>query len=201
MMNNLKLRNIFIGLAVILSTIMAFFPSSSFIGTDHFAVLGNVKQQNYNTVGLFEISPLKATKFYYYQSALCTWIDLRSATVYKADHLSFTVNMKMESLKNAQWDADRILLIIGENDHQVKDAVALLRQVKNIRAFGIMGGYEYARHVLSEPLGFDLEAKYSDQQLSDLQLYREKITGEKSKPVESQRKITTRQSMATDEGC
>jgi len=197
-MNNLKLRNIFVGLAVILSVIMAFFPSDSFIQPDHFSVTGAVKQQHYNNVGPFEISPLTAAKYYYYQSGLCSWIDIRDKDAYEADHLSFSENMDFNALRKSNWDADQILLVFGQDKKQLQKTVAMLRQEKNIRAFAVMGGYEYVKSVLAAPVSSDLKATLSDQQLADLYTYREKLTGQKAAPKTVMPHPATE---AEDEGC
>jgi len=201
-MNSLKLRNIFVGLAVFLSVVMAFFLTDSFIESDHFSVMGAVKQQQYNNVGLFEVSPLKAAQYYYFQSNSCTWIDIRQAESYKTDHLTFAENKDFNSLKKSDWDPAQFLLVFGDNDFRVKQAVAMLRQVKNARAFAVLGGYSYVKKVLSAPIDFELEANLSAEQLAELKVYREKLTGEKAKPIESQKKtITPIPAAEEDEGC
>lgn len=201
-MNNLKLRNIFVGLSVVLSMIMAFFPSESFIQADHFSVLGTVKQQHYNTIGPFEISPLKAAKFYYYQSSLCNWIDIRDKDDFNEQHLPFSENMSFNALRKSQWAPDRILLILGGDDQQVRRTVAMLRQEKNVRAFAVLGGYRYVKSVLADPVSFDLKATLSDEQLADLYTYREKLTGQKPAVKEENKTINTHPAAeAEDEGC
>ena len=173
-----KTQRILVGIAVFLAFIMAFFPTSSFFPQSGAVVMGELKQQPYNEVGLYEISPLRAAEFYYYQPQFCTWIDIRSAEKYNAEHLSFTTNMSLPEIEQMDWPAAKVLLIIAENTAEAGQAVAELRQLINLRAFAVQGGFTAVRKCLVDPLTLDISVKLGEQRLQRCLEYRRVLAGQ-----------------------
>ena len=171
-------QKILVGFGVFLALIMAFFPTSSFLPQSQAVVLSNLKQQPYNEVGLYEISPFRAAEFYYYQPQFCTWIDIRDAQKYNAEHLSFATNMSITELEQMDWPAEKVLLIIGENTADAVQTVAELRQLKNVRAFAVQGGFSAVKKYLVNPITLDWSSKLSDQQLHQYREYRHALAGQ-----------------------
>ncbi len=205
-----KTQNILMGIGLLITLVMAFFPTSSFLTESKAVVMSQLKQQPYNEVGLYEISPLRAAEFYYYQSSSCLWIDLRDGQQYTVEHLSFADNMDMNTIEQTDWPAGQVLLLFGKNTIDAVQAVAELRQLYNLRAFAVQGGFAAVKNELVNPLTLELSSKLSVQQMEQINEYRQAIAGQiirggkttqqvvRSAPIKRKVKQKTE---TVDEGC
>lgn len=189
-----------ISLAILITLILAFFPSSSFISKP-FIVDTNLKQQNYNEAGMFTISPFEAAQYFYYAPAGCFWIDLRNADEFKKSHLKVALNQSLKQLQYTKWNADDLILVYGDNTADAQEAVAFLRQVKNARAFAVKGGFTNVNKFLIQPIGISITTILNDQNLEHLIQYRNKISGQSNSTDKVLEKLKSAKPKAIREGC
>jgi rhodanese-related sulfurtransferase len=193
-------QNYVVGFALLIVLVMAFFPTSSFIKSP-FIVNAQLKQQNFDEVGIFTVSPIEAAKYFSYDQSKCFWIDLRQPADFQKSHLKIALNQNLKQLQNSSWNPDDIILIYGNSTYDAREAVAYLRQVKNARAFAIIGGFDATKKYLIDPIDISITNELSDQGLKSLIELRNKISGEKASSGQLLDKLKSSKSKAIREGC
>ncbi len=189
-----------VGLGLFIALLLAFFPTSSFINNP-FVVDAQLKQQHYNETGIFTISPIEAAKYYSYNNANCYWIDVRDAKEFTKEHLKPAINQDIAQLQNSSWNPDDLILIYGNNTKDAQEAVALLRQVKNARAYAVKGGFQAIKEYLIDPIGLTITSQLSDKDLNTLMELRSKLSGEKISTNQLLEKSKGGKQATIKEGC
>jgi rhodanese-related sulfurtransferase len=189
-----------VGLAIFIALILAFFPTSNFI-TSPFCVNTTLKQQYLNASGIFTVNPFEAATYYTYVQSKCFWIDLRDTTDFSKSHLKVALNLTFKQLQNTSWGADDLILVYGNNTYDAQEAVAYLRQVKNVRAFAIAGGFAAVKKYLINPLDISLTDELSDKNIQTLLQLRNILSGENVSPGQLLEKIKSSKSKKIREGC
>lgn len=187
-------------LGLFIALILAFFPSSSFI-RNPFVVDAQLKQQHYNETGLFTISPYEAAQYYTNSSSNCFWIDLRDAKSFASDHLKPAMNESFNQIKNLSWNPGDIIIVYGDNTEDAQQAVALLRQVVNARAFAVKGGFSAVKRYLIDPVDISITNQFNDEEFGKLMDARNKISGDSTSTSDSVNKFKSTKSKAIREGC
>ncbi len=189
-----------ISLAILAALIMALFPTTSFIG-EPYVFDTHLKQQFYNTAGIFTVSPMEAAEYYAENTSNCYWIDLRENKEFKKSHLSPALNEDIKTLERSKWNPEDIILIYGNNTQEAQKAVSMLRQMANARAFAVEGGFNEVKEYLMDPIGINLTSRLTNKQLANLLELRGKISGEKVSPSQLLEKLKSSKSKAVHEGC
>ncbi len=193
-------KRVVITLALFAALILAFFPTQSFMAKPYI-LKTNVKQQHYNTVGLFTVTPYDAAKFYSYAQGNCYWIDVRNANEFSKSHLKIAMNQTLRQLENTQWNADDLILIYGNNTEDAQEAAAYLRQVDNARAFAIEGGFRSVKKYLIAPIGISITNQFSDKDLTNLIELRNKLSGKNVSATEMLKTLKSSKPKTIREGC
>lgn len=199
-MSKLSMKNIVVGIGLFAALILAFFPTSDFISKPY-VVDTHIKQQNFNKAGIFTITPYEAAKFYSYDQSKCFWIDLRKSEDYSKANLKASLNQSLKQLENAVWNPDDLIILYGNDTKGAQDAAAYLRQVKNVRAFAVEGGFNAVRKYLIAPIGISITNQFSDKDLTNLIEIRGKLSGEKTSADQVLKKLKSSKSKAIREGC
>ncbi len=186
--------------AFLVALVMAFFPTSDFI-KQPYIVDTHLKQQHFNETGIFTVSPFEAAKYFSDAQSRCYWIDLRDSNDFAKSHLKPAVNETMQQLENSSFSPDDVVLIYGDNTEDAQKAVAYLRQVSNVRAFAIEGGFNAVKEYLIDPIGLAVSTKYNDKDLEALLQIRNKISGEKGSSAQSLQSLKGKKSTILREGC
>ena len=189
-----------VGLGLFIALILAFFPTSSFISKP-FVVDAQLKQQQFNEAGIFTVSPFVAAQYYSLNKSNCYWIDIRDTKYFDKEHLKPALNQNLTQLQNSSWNPDDLILVYGNNTGDAQEAVALLRQVKNARAFAVKGGFDAVKKYLIDPIGISITSQLNDKDLSTLVELRSKLSGEKASPDQLLDKLKSGKSKAIKEGC
>ncbi len=189
-----------VGLALLAAFFLAFFPTSSFISS-HYVVFAKMKQQTYDKVGQFTVSPFEAAKYYSYQPGNCYWIDIRDANQFNDSHLPNAINQPLKQLKNTQWTANDLVIIYGNNTGNAQEAAALLRQKLNARAFAVKGGFAAVKKYLMDPIGISITAKFNDTNLEKLMEVRDQLSGKNGSSKQLLEKLKSGKKKAIREGC
>jgi len=189
-----------VGLGLFIALLLALFPTSSFINNP-FVVDAQLKQQHYNETGIFTISPIEAAKYYSYNNTNCYWIDVRDAKEFTKEHLKPAINQDIAQLQNSDWNPDDLILVYGNNTKDAQEAVALLRQIKDARAFAIKGGFPAIKEYLINPLGLTITSQLSDKDINTLMELRSKLSGEKISANQLLDKPKGSKQAAIKEGC
>ncbi len=140
-MHKIPIRYLLVSAGLIISLLLAFFPSSSFL-QEPFVLFGRLGQQPYNEAGLFTVTPYQAVKYFSYHPQKCVWLDVRSLEKYNKEHLQSALNQNISQLKNTLWNPDDLILVYGDNTEDAQEAIAMLRQINNARAFAVKGGFK-----------------------------------------------------------
>ncbi len=199
-MFKLSKKHTVIGLAMLAALVLAFFPTSFFMGKPY-VLDTHLKQQQYNKAGLFTITPFEAAKFYSYDQEKCYWIDLRNPSEFSESHLKIAVNQSLKQLENMKWKPDDLILIYGNDTEDAQEATAYLRQVENVRAFAIEGGFTAVKKYLIDPLSISVTNQFSDKDLTNLIELRNKLSGENISPTEMLKTLKSSKPKAIREGC
>lgn len=193
-------RHYLVALALLIAVILSFFPTSAFVHIP-WTLDTHLKQQHYNEVGIYTVTPFEAGQFYTNDQSQCYWIDVRDSTEFSKSHLKVALNQTLAQLKNTTWKPGDLILLYGKNTRDAQNAAAYLRQVKNARAFAIKGGYVAVQKYLIDPIGIAVTNQFSDQDLTKLIEARNKISGEKISPDQLLNKLKSSKSKAIREGC
>lgn len=193
-------KKFIVALSLFVALILAFFPSTSFI-RNPFVVDAQLKQQHYNETGLFTISPYEAGQYYSFSGSNCFWIDIRDAQSFSKSHLKPALNESLTQLKNLSWNPGDLILVYGNNTADAQQAVALLRQVVNARAFAVKGGFSAVNRYLIEPIDISITNQFNDKELGSLMEARSKISGDSASTAGSINKFKSTKSKAIREGC
>ncbi len=89
----------------------------------------------------------------------------------------------------------------GTNTEEAQDAAAYLRQVKNARAFAVIGGFDAVKKYLMDPIGISITNQFSDKDLTNLIEIRGKLSGEKTSADQVLKKLKSSKSKTIREGC
>ena len=189
-----------VGISIFAALILAFFPTSDFISKPYI-VDSHVKQQHYNAAGMFTISPFQAAQYFSYDQSNCVWLDVRNAKEYKASHLKVAHNLTIGQLQYSTWTPNDLVIIYGNNTADAQDAAAYLRQVQNVRAYAVQGGFDAVKKFLIQPIGLSVTNQLSDAQLKTLALLRNKLSGENVSPEQMLQKFKSSKPKALREGC
>ncbi len=189
-----------VGIAIIVAFLLAFFPTSSFIGKP-FIVDSNFGQQHYNEVGLFTVSSFQAAKYFASNPGDTYWLDVRNAKEFSKKHLSLAINETIKQLKYSSWKPNDLILVYGDSTEDAQEAVALLRQVLNADAYAIKGGFNEVNKYLITPIGLEITANFSDKNLMELVELRNQISGKKVSSKELLEKLKSNKPKAIKEGC
>ncbi len=199
-MNKLSKKNGVVALALFAALVLALFPTSDFISKP-FIVDGQVRQQHYNEAGLFTVSAFEAAKYYSDSQSKCYWIDTRSSEEFNKSHLKVALNETLKQLQNSSWNPEDLVIVYGNNTLEAQEAVAMLRQMKNARAFAVKGGFTALKKYLIDPIGISITNQFSDKDLTSLIEIRNKISGEKVSADQMLDKLKSSKSKAIREGC
>ncbi len=189
-----------VGFALFAALILALFPTSDFISKP-FVVEGHFNQQHYNEAGIYTVSAFEAAKYFTNDQSKCYWIDIRSAEEFAKSHLKAALNQSFKQLQNSSWNPNDLVIICGDNTRDAQEAVAMLRQVKNARAFAVKGGFTALKKYLIDPIGISITNQFSDKDLTSLIEIRNKLSGEKVSPGQLLDKLKSSKSKAIREGC
>lgn len=193
-------NQVLIIIALLLALVMAFFPTSEFIKPSYI-IDTQLKQQHFNEAGIFTVSPFEAAKYFSNSQSRCFWIDLRDVKEFEQSHLKLAINETMKQLENSSFYPDDVVLVYANNTEEAQNAVAYLRQVSNVRAFAIKGGFSAVKEYLIDPIGLSVSNKYSDKDLEALLQVRNKISGEKGSSAQSLESLKGKKSTSIREGC
>ncbi len=199
-MIKLSKQHYVISLALLAALILAFFPTTAFISRPYM-LNTQLSQQHENLTGLFTITPFKAAQYYSYKQKKAFWIDVRDAEQFSKSHLKIAVHQTLSQLENTQWNPDDLILIYGNNTRDAQEAVAYLRQVKNARAFAVVGGFPAVKKYLIDPIGISVTNRLSDKSLTTLIELRNKLSGENVSPEQMLKNLKSSKSKAIREGC
>lgn len=189
-----------VSLGILLALMLALFPTSDFL-TKPYVVDSHVKQQHYNEVGMYTVSPYKAAQYFSYDQSNCIWLDVRDAKKFEKSHLKVALNQTLSQLQYSVWSPNDLIIVYGNNTEDSQAAAAYLRQAKNARAFAVKGGFEAVKTYLIQPIGLSITNQLSDAQLKTLVLLRNKLTGENVSPEQMLQKMKSSKPKALREGC
>ena len=201
----LKIKKIYfkyslIGLGLLIAFIMALFPTASFIGKPYI-VYTLWKQQDYNRVGIYTATPFEAAKFYSYDQPNCFWIDTRDAILFSRGHLPVAINQTIKQLQGTVWKPNDLILVYGDSTRDAQEAVALLRQINNARAFAIEGGFQAVKKYLIDSLSVDVISEYDNNNLKTLINVRNLLSGQKTSSDQLLENLKKSKASAIKEGC
>lgn len=189
-----------IGLGLFIAFVLALFPTSSFISKPY-RVDSLLKQQDYNKIGLYTITPFEAAKFYSYEQSNCFWIDIRNQNEFSKDHLPIALNQTLNQLEESKWNANNLILVYGNNTYDAQEGVAILRQIVNARAFAIKGGFNAVKKYLISPIGIDIISNFDDKNLETLINVRNLLSGQKTSPDQLLENLKKSKASGMKEGC
>lgn len=189
-----------VALALLIAFFMALFPTSSFIGKPY--IVDTLwKQQDYNRVGIYTVSPFEAAKFYSYHQSNCFWIDTRDAKLFSEDHLPIAINETIKQLQSTIWRPNDLILVYGDSTKDAQETVALLRQINNARAFAIEGGFKAVKKYLIDSLTVDIISEYDNKNLETLISVRNILSGKKTSSDQLLEQMKKNKNSNLREGC
>lgn len=201
----LKIKKIYfkyslVGLGLLIAFFMALFPTSSFIGKPY--IVDTLwKQQDYDRVGIYTVTPFEAAKFYSYDQPNCFWIDTRDAKLFSKEHLPVAINQTIKQLQGTIWKPNDLILVYGDSTKDAQETVALLRQINNARAFAIEGGFKAVKKYLIDSLTVDIISEYDNKNLESLINVRNILSGQKTSSDQLLEQMKKNKSSNLREGC